>query len=100
VWRNSKRSLYKGGGASDFFSHGKHTLETSIPLIANGMDMQALVEILMQKTAPQFEKMHETWDKNENCQNSTDKRGRSISACLNFHPNRMRSCLKRAGLGL
>jgi len=65
VWRNSKRSWHKGGGAHAFFSHGDRSNGASIPSISNGMDMSALANILMEELAPHFEEVSVAWDRGE-----------------------------------
>lgn len=65
IWRNSKGSLHRGGGAHQFFSHGARSDGSSIPTIANGMDLSALVQIMMEVTMPQFEKMFEARERGE-----------------------------------
>ncbi|WP_319825754.1 hypothetical protein [Thalassovita sp.] len=65
VWRNAKGSPHKGGGAHDFFSHRQCVGGGSIPGITNGIDMSALVQIMMDEMAPHFEKVNAAWDRGE-----------------------------------
>ena len=65
IWRNSKRSLHKGGGAYEFFSYGKRTHSAPIPTIIDGMDMIRLARIIEEETAPYKKKVFDAWDKGE-----------------------------------
>ncbi len=65
IWRNSKRSRHKGGGAHQFFSRGEPTQGSAIPSIANGMDVNAIIQIMMEEMAPHWAKVHEAWEKGE-----------------------------------
>jgi hypothetical protein len=48
AWRNRKGGIHKGGGAQSFYLGAKpDRTGGSLPTIANGMDVQALVDVLM-----------------------------------------------------
>lgn len=51
VWRNNTKFLNKGGGGHAFFSSGNRCSDTpSIPYIDRGMDLKAVLGILLEKT--------------------------------------------------
>jgi hypothetical protein len=60
AWRHRKHGVHKGGGGHQFFSgSARDPSSPSLPTIANGMDVSALVEAMMPHTIKMFETMGE-----------------------------------------
>ena len=53
AWRHRKGSRHKGGGGHQFYTGAERDGTDPLPTIVNGMDVRALVSVLM----PQFMKM-------------------------------------------
>lgn len=59
AWRNRKRGHHKGGGGHQFYSDGlRDANNPSLPTIANGMDLNAVVGVMMPRTVKMLEAMH------------------------------------------
>lgn len=55
AWRHNKSGMHKGGGGHQFYDGIKHAGNTdALPCIANGIDVQALVQALMPHTMEQM----------------------------------------------
>ena len=60
AWRHRKHGVHKGGGGHQFFTgSARDPSSPSLPTIANGMDVSALVEVMMPHTMKMFEAMRE-----------------------------------------
>lgn len=55
VWRHNKSGIYKGGGGHQFYEGTKRTGDSgALPTIANGLDVQALVQAMMPQMLEQM----------------------------------------------
>ncbi|MGD0397897.1 MAG: hypothetical protein ABSC04_03210 [Syntrophobacteraceae bacterium] len=60
TWRHRRNGLHKGGGGHQFFTgNNPDRSSPSLPTIANGMDVNALIEVMMPRTMEMFEAMRE-----------------------------------------
>jgi hypothetical protein len=60
AWRHNKEGVHKGGGAHQFFERGSRTADSgALPTIANGMDVQALIQAIMPHTMAQMKAMRD-----------------------------------------
>jgi hypothetical protein len=58
AWRHNKLGAHKGGGGHQFYDGTQRTGDTgALPTIANGMDLQALVQITMPHMVAQLDAM-------------------------------------------
>lgn len=58
AWRNRKSGFHKGGGGHQFFSgEAQDASSPSLPTIATGMDINALVGVIMPRMTQMFEAM-------------------------------------------
>jgi len=56
AWRHRKSGVHKGGGAQEFYDGlDRDSESSSIPTIANGMDVSALIGAIMPHVLPQLE---------------------------------------------
>lgn len=71
AWRHRKNGIHKGGGGHQFYTGTERDGSSpSLPTIANGMDVSALVEVMMPRMMKMFEGMRpgepaKDWDKDE-----------------------------------
>lgn len=52
AWRHRNGGLHKGGGAHQFYEHGKRVNSDLLPIIGNGADIKAILQVL----APEFQR--------------------------------------------
>ena len=56
VWRNRKEGVHKGGGGHQFYTGtARDAISPSLPMIGNGIDLEALFDLLV----PRYIKMSE-----------------------------------------
>lgn len=66
AWRNRKEGVHKGGGGHKFYTGTKRDASSSsLPSIANGMDVNAIIGVIMPHVAKMFEAMLEGKPENE-----------------------------------
>jgi hypothetical protein len=58
VWRNRKEGIYKGGGAHQFYTGTTRDVDIpSLPKIANGVDISAVIDVLTPRLFPILQAM-------------------------------------------
>lgn len=57
AWRHNKSGVHKGGGGHQFYENTKRTDDScALPTIANGMDVQAIMQVTMPHIMELFSK--------------------------------------------